>query len=134
MSSLKIRQALETAVNSMLPALATAWENVPYTPVVGTPYQKAYILFAEPENNEIASPRYRELGYLQLTLMYPLNVGTKDAQTRAELIRTAFPKGSTFAKSDVTVMVEKTPEIGTGQVDGDRWAIPVKIRFFSNVL
>ena len=36
MSVVKVKAALETALNGMT-ALATAWENVAFTPVAGTP-------------------------------------------------------------------------------------------------
>jgi hypothetical protein len=131
MSAVKIKAALETALNSMT-ALATAWENTPYTPVTGTAYQQVNILFAEPDNIEFGS-RHRELGYMQIKLMYPLLNGSVNAITRAELIRTTFFRGASFASGGVTVIIDRTPEISAGSVEGDRWAIPVKIRFFSNV-
>jgi len=40
MSTLKIQQALETRLATMLPALATVAENVDYTPITGRPYQR----------------------------------------------------------------------------------------------
>ena len=130
MSVVAIRAALETALNGMT-ALATAYENAPYMPVAGTPYQQVHILFADPDNLEYGS-RHRELGYMQVKLMYPLQVGTATVAARAELIRTTFYRGASFTSSGVTVIVEKTPEVGSGQVEGDRWAVPVRVRFFAN--
>ena len=131
MSVVAVRAALETALNGMT-ALATAYENAPYTPVAGTPYQQVHILFADPDNIEYGR-RHRELGYMQVKLMYPLQVGTSTVAVRAELIRTTFYRGASFTSSGVTVIVEKTPEVGSGQVEGDRWAVPVRVRFFANV-
>ena len=71
---------------------------------------------------------------MQIKLMYPLQVGSVTAITRAELIRSTFYRGASFTASGVTVIIERTPEIGAGSVEGDRWAIPVKIRFFANIL
>lgn len=132
MSAIKIRGALETALNAISPALSTALENVKFEPVSGTAYQQVNILFAEPDNVEYGRA-YRELGYMQVKLMYPLQVGTNAAMTRAELLRSNFYRGASFTNSGVTVIVEKTPEIGSAQVEGDRWAIPVRIRFFANI-
>jgi len=131
MSVVACRAALETALNGMT-ALATAWENSPYTPIAGTPYQQVHILFADPDNLEYGR-RHRELGYMQVKLMYPLQVGTATVAARAELIRTTFYRGASFTSGGVTVIVEKTPEVGSGQVEGDRWAVPVRVRFFANV-
>lgn len=127
-----IRAALETALNAMSPALATAWENMAYTPVAGTAYQQVHILFAAPDNLEFGS-HHREVGYMQVKLMYPLQVGTATIAARAELIRTTFYRGASFTSSGVTVVIEKTPEVSPGSVEGDRWAVPVKVRFFANI-
>lgn len=132
MSAVKVKAALETALNAMSPALATAWEGVQFQPVSGTPYQQVNVLFAPPENVEYGR-RYREVGYMQAKLMYPLGAGLSAAMARAELIRATFYRGASFTSGGVTVIIEKTPEISPGSADGDRWAIPVKIRFFANV-
>lgn len=132
MSVVKIRAALETALNAMSPAVSTAWENAAFVPVAGTPYQQVYILFATPDNIVYGST-HRELGYMQVRLMYPQAVGTSVVAARAELIRTTFYRGASFANGGVTTRIDKTPEIGAGSVDGDRYAIPVKIRFFANI-
>lgn len=132
MSIVKIRAALETALNGMSPALATAWENAAYVPTAGTAYQQANMLFATPSNREFGN-RYQELGYMQVKLMYPLQVGTSAIAARAELIRTTFKRGNTFANGGVTVMIPETPEIAPGGVEGDRYAVPVKIRFVAQI-
>jgi hypothetical protein len=127
-----IRSALEVALNAMSPSLSSAWENAPFTPVTGTAYQKVQLLFAEPVNSEFGR-NYRELGYMQVTLFYPLLVGAALPAARAELIRSTFYRGAAFTSSGVTVTVSNTPEVSPGSVDGDRFAIPVKVRFFSNI-
>lgn len=132
MSIVNIRAALETALNAMSPALSTAWENAAFVPVAGTPYQQVNILFASPDNMVYGSA-HRELGFMQVKLMYPLQVGTAVVAARAELIRATFKRGASFSNSGITVVVEKTPEVSPGSVDRDRWAVPIKVRFFSNI-
>lgn len=132
MSLPSVRAALESALNDMSPPVQTTWQNMPYTPVNGTPYQKAFILTAEPGNAEYGS-HYQERGIFQVTLMYPLMTGSAAAEARGELLRTTFARGNSFVSGDVTVMIERTPHIGHGMVDLDRWAVPIKIRFFANI-
>lgn len=132
MSISSIRAALESALNGMSPSVQTTWQNSPYTPVTGTPYQKVFILTAEPGNAEYGA-HYQERGIFQVTLMYPLMTGPAAAEARGELLRTTFARGNSFVSGSVTVMIERTPHIGQGMVDEDRWAVPVKIRFFANV-
>ena len=133
MSLTAIRIALETKLAAITPELSTAYENVPFTPVTGTAYQAAYLMPATPANPTMGDGYYREQGIFQVTLMYPLQAGPKTAADRAELIRAAFKRGTTLTSGTVSVIIERTPEIGQGRVDGDRWALPVKIRWYAGI-
>lgn len=137
MSLSQIRAAFETELAGMSPALATAWENVVLSPkpAAGTPYQIAKLMPAEPENPTYGDGFYRERGYFQLNLCYPTkqNPGAGPSIARAELLRETFPRGKTLIAGGVTVIVERTPEIGVGFSDGDRYVVPVRIRYFANV-
>ena len=128
-----IRAALETALNGMSPALATAWENNAFAPPASTvAYQKAFVMFATPDNPEMGAS-HQELGIFQVTLCYPLQIGTGAVAARAEALRTTFRRGFSFTSSGVTVNITKTPEIGAGTVAGDRFEMPVKIRFMAQI-
>lgn len=129
MSVVAIRAALETALAAMSPALSTAYENKAHTPVTGTPYQRVAIMFARPDNEELSAAHVAQ-GFMQVTLFYPENAGPSAASTRAELIRTTFYRGRSMTPvSGVAVTVFTTPEIMPGYVDGDRYCIPVRVRF-----
>ena len=52
MSLTAIRAALEQAVESITQSIATAWENVEYKPIDGIQYQRVYIIYADPNNQE----------------------------------------------------------------------------------
>ena len=132
MSIVSVRAALETKLNAMTPALATAWENAPYTPIAGTPYQAVYLL-PTVENPTMGDGFYRELGIFQISLFYPLQAGPGAAAARAELIRTSFKRGTSMVSGTVTVRIGNTPEIGQGRIEGDRWHVPVKCRFFAGI-
>lgn len=133
MSQALIRAALETALNGISPALATAWENAPFTPVAGTAYQRAYIKGVT-DNPTVGGNHYRVNGYMQVNLCYPLQTGTSAANTRAELIKTTFKRGYSFTSGGVTVVIDKTPDgMEGGRVDGDRFVLPVKIYFFCDI-
>lgn len=135
MSQVKIRAALESALNSMSPSLTTAWENVAFSPpALSSPYQSAYVLFAEPENPSFGNGMHRERGIFQVSLRYPVQAGDSAARARAELIRTTFARGATFTNGGVTVTIERTPDVGQGAADEGRWVVPVKIRFYSNII
>lgn len=132
MSVLKIRRALESGLNAITPALSTAWQNDAFVPVTGTPWQRVDILYTEPDNIEFGNV-FRQDGFMQVSLFYPLKVGTATAETRAELIRSTFKRGNTYTNSGVDVIVDKTPEITQGRRDDDWWNVNVRIRFFAHI-
>jgi hypothetical protein len=133
MSITSVRAALEVKLAAITPALATAYENAPYTPVAGTPYQAVYLMTATPENPTMGDGFYREQGIFQVSLFYPLQAGPAAAAARAELIRTAFKRGTALTSGTVTVRISRTPEIGQGRVDGDRWHQIVRVQYFAGV-
>lgn len=133
MSAVLVRQALEVALAAMSPALSTAWENVPFTPVSGEPFQRVTVLLAEPANPVIGPDFHTEQGFMQVDLAYPLNAGPGAATARAELIRSTFARGAPFTASGVTVTIERTPEIMPGRVEEDRFVIPVRVRFYAHI-
>lgn len=133
MSEAAIRKALETRLSIIAGPLATAWDNADFDPTPGTPYQRVALLTAETENPAQGSVFTRYLGILQITLMYPTGDGASNADVRAELIRAWFPRNLSLVNSGVTVTIDKTPYKMTGFVDGDRWAVPIRIPYYANV-
>lgn len=131
MSITNIRIALETALAGMSPALVTVYENTSLTPVTGTPYQMAHLLPADPDDSERDAPP-RESGIFQVSLMYPINNGTADANARIELVRATFYKKATFTAGGERVIIDKTPSVSAGYFDDDRWRVPIRISWFTN--
>ena len=133
MSQVLIRAALETALATLSPALATSYENKAFKPPAqATPYQAVYMRFAKPENVEQGGG-YNEIGYMQVTLFYPQTEGPTNAAARAKMIRDLFKKATAFTSGGVKAVVTATPEIGNGTEDGDRWALAVKIPFMAQI-
>ena len=128
-----VRQALEVALFAITPAIACAWENQPYTPVTNSPYQRVTLVPSMPDNATFGDGHYQERGLLFIELHYPINNGSVTAATRAELIRTTFKRGASFTNGGVTVIIEKTPEIGQGMVLDAFWVLPVRVRFYAEV-
>ncbi|MDI6742659.1 MAG: phage tail terminator-like protein [Smithella sp.] len=133
MSLAAIRAALETRLNNMASPISYAWENTPFTPVAGVPYAAIYLMPATPDNPTMGDGFYREQGIFQISLFYPLQTGPKAAIVRGELIREAFKRGSSLVSGTVIVRIFRTPEIGQGRIEGDRWHLPCKIQFFADI-
>lgn len=136
MSQLKIRQALERALfgnGGMIAEAQTRIENRPFSPTPDVAYQRVDLIPAEPENPTFGDGFHREVGTFQILLMYPADVGAGAAQAQAELVRDLFHRGATFERDGLTVVVSRTPSIGPGYQDGNRYALPVRIRYYANV-
>jgi hypothetical protein len=131
-SDVAIRAALEVRLAAQLPAIDTAYENATYSPSAATPYQRVELMRAQPEN-----PTYdafkRKKGVLQVTLMYPQAAGPGAAEARADALGLWFPRGLTLTSGGIVVVIDGTPYVMAGFQDGDRWSVPVRIPYFSNI-
>ncbi|MFD1189752.1 phage tail terminator-like protein [Phenylobacterium conjunctum] len=133
MSLLIVRQQLEQALDAITPKIDTAWENVFYVPTKGVPFQRVQLFYGEPENPTMDG-FYRDVGFLQSTLYYPLQSGPGDAITRAQLLRTTFYRGRSFVSGKITTVIKGTAQRLPSIVEDDRFLVPVRVPFFANVL
>lgn len=129
MSIINIKAAIETAINGMTPVLPTAWENIPYNPIAGTPYQQVWFLSFMPGQREFGITSHQVNSYFQIDLLYPLLAGTNAVLNRAELIKSLFKQGSTFTNAGQSVNITQTPTVSSGRVEGDRWKVSVKVYY-----
>jgi hypothetical protein len=133
MSQNAIRDALEHALDAVQPPLDTVHGNEEYAPIAGRPYAEVFVMFATPGNPTMGDGFYQELGVLQVNLQYPTGTGSAEATERAELIRQVFKRGASFTESGITVLIDKTPAISPGAVEGDRWKVVVRAPFCANI-
>ena len=126
---LNARLAFEEAINAISPTIATAYENVSFTPTINVPYQELYDIPASNDHLFINSSEFEGLGIFQITLRYPRGKGSKDAFNRAELYVSSFPCGLKLTKNGDTVTVLQTPQIDVLGVDGDRYVVAVSINY-----
>lgn len=130
---LAISKAMEVRLKAFDADFPTQWENSNFTPVSGTAYQAANVLFAEPENPTMGDDFWRQRGYLQVQLRFPSNTGKAAAFTRAGQLQSWFKRGLSLEADGITTVVEKTPEVTNGANDGDRYVVNVRIRFYANI-
>lgn len=133
MSVEAIRKALEAECKAVLPVDQIAWQNVNFEPKSAEEFYEVYVLFAEPENPTQGDGFYRQRGYLQITLQFPANKGPGPARTAADALRSHFHRGLPLEADGVTTIIERTPEIGSGSNDGDRFTIVMKARFWADI-
>lgn len=133
MSMVIIRRALEKKLAALSSNIAIAYENVAYTPITGTPYQRAELLPNSPDNSIQGSSVYIERGIFQITAMYPTGAGTAAAGTHAQNVRSHYKRGTSMTESGITVLITNTPKISPAIIDGDRYCIPISIPFQAQV-
>ena len=133
MALIEIRTALETKLNALTPTLATAWESVPFMPVVGTAYQQVNLMIADTLNPTLGGTHYRIKGFMQVLLCYPPNAGAKTAATRADLLVNHFKRGTSLTSCVITVIIDKTPSIAPALIDGVLYKVPVSIYFSADI-
>ena len=133
MALVEIRTALEAKLNALTPSIATAWESVPFTPVVGTAYQQVNLMIADTLNPTMGGTHYRIKGFMQVLLCYPPNAGAKIAATRADLLVNHFKRGTSLTSAGITVIIDKTPSIAPALIDGVLYKIPVSIYFSADI-
>lgn len=135
MSIAAVKIALEKQVKAISGTMSTGWENTSYSPPVdGSAYQLIHLLPATPDNPTFGTKFYREVGLMQITLSYPLDGGAGKAYAKAEAIRAGFTRGDSFTQAGVTVIIAATPTVGPGMNQADRYVLPVRIRYFANIL
>lgn len=120
-------------VGGVVRANLTAWEGVAFDPVAGVPHQQVTLLPATPDNPTFGDGHYREIGFIQVTLFYPRGFGTLGIMTRAELIKSTFPRGSSFSSNGVVVHIPRTPVILSSGVQDESLVAIVKIQYYADI-
>jgi hypothetical protein len=124
---------LANGTGGTVTAQLTAWENVSFKALNSVPYQKVNFVFARPENPTKGDAFYREIGFLQVTLYYPQQEGPFAALSRAELIRSTFPRGSSFSNNGIIVNIDRTAEIMPGMPTDESYVMIVRVPFYANI-
>ena len=126
---LNARLAFEEAINAINPTIATAYENVSFTPSSGVPYQELYDIPASNNHLFIDNAEFEGLGIFQITLKYPSGQGMKTVSNRAELYVSSFPCGRKLTKNGDTITVLQTPKVNNLGIEGDRVVVAVSINY-----
>jgi hypothetical protein len=140
--ALKARvQSLPAPVNFPAQTGRVDWPGVPFTKPhangQAAPYLECRLLPNTAQRVFIgSSDPHRRMGILQLTYMHPIvlaNATNVDWQAQFSQIGGAiaehFPADLRMTFEDVTVRVEKAPDVSQAFVDEAWWRVPVSIRY-----
>jgi hypothetical protein len=131
-SYLDISAALDSNLNTFATAnsIVVAWENKDYQPVTGTLYLRPTLLPADTESIGLGNTSSEDhLGIYQVDVIAPIDKGKGQAITKADLVKTAFPKGN-LTYNGLKLRIRSVSR-GSGSRDGAYYIVPVFISYHS---
>lgn len=132
MAILEIKRAAERKLNTLSPALPTAYEGVTFNPPNGL-YQRVQFTIQSPDDPVLGTGFHRERVTMQIFVVGAANKGTSEVITRAELIRNHFAKGLVLQEGNVKIHVLKTPQVAGNTVVSERVICPVLIELVAEI-
>lgn len=124
-----IRAAFVTRL-LLFPSLPpVAWENVAYTPTIGTTYIAPYLLPGEPIQVEIGTAgANRYTGVFQISIFAPTGSGIAAINTLAGALCDYFKRGTTVSYGGLIVSCQKAYSAPVLQ-ETDWQHLPITIRY-----
>lgn len=122
-----IAVALEKRLALLSPGISIAYENIDFKPVTGVPYQRVNLLVNDPVDHAVTMDVLEQRGIFQVMLCYPLGGGRSPAQRQAQFTANHFAPVQDLTFGTAKVEIRKTPKVGSGRRDEDRWCIPVTV-------
>ena len=138
MSITNIRAALDTRLLSTpggLPAQWTAWDNkgLKTQPTTTQAFQVVSLLPARPDNPTLTEETQIHNGIYQVLLYMPVSAGPLPGEAIAQAIVSHFYAGLTLTYGGQKVRIRGTPAIGAGYLSGERYCVPISVRYNSIV-
>lgn len=126
-----IRAALDTRLSTMPGLPPIAWEGEDYAPVAETTYAKVNLLPRRPANPTLTEQRQDNGGVYQISLYFPRGAETGAMDALAGAVQLHFAASTSLSAGIINVRIEGTPAIAAGFPTGDRWLVPVSVRYRS---
>lgn len=126
-----IRAALDTRLATMPGLPPIAYEGDNYAPVAEVTYAKADLMPRRPANPTLDEQTQDNGGVYQISLYFPRGTDTGTMDALAGAIQTHFAAGTRLTAGIISLRIEGTPAISAGFPTGDRWLVPVSIRYRS---
>lgn len=122
------KKLVENRLKTLSPLPSIAWENVNFqVPADGSLYLRCTMQVRTTDDTCIGGNYYREDITFNVYVLDKLNIGTGNALTVAENIRTLFKKTTTLQEGTTRVQILTTPRIAGAVVTNDRLVIPLSI-------
>jgi len=127
----KIRAALESHLNDWVSVPELAIEGQDFTPSPGALYATVNLLPRRTDNPTLTERLRDDGGIYQIGLYFPRGTDTATCDLLAGSLAAHFEAGTMLEAGIIKVRIEGTPAIAPGLPVGDRWLVPVSIRYRS---
>lgn len=99
-----IQVALDTQLSTLSGGVVVAWENVDYTPTLGTPFIRPTMLIPSSRLATLSSTQYNQ-GIYRIDVFYPLQVGAGTLLTKLDAIYDHFRSQEKLTSSGTSVYI-----------------------------
>jgi hypothetical protein len=113
-----VEEATLGALNTRLatltfsPVIPVAWQNIKYTPTVGTPYLRPTLRRADPAQVTLGPAGYnRHQGFYQVDLFDKIEIGEAALLKKASAIVAHFKRGTVLIREGFTVRIMRPPAV-----------------------
>lgn len=111
-------------------ALPIAWPNVSFTPPASGKFLRVDFIPNRVDRLFIGSGEPHQMqGLMQVSVMWPLNVGTDAPQDIAGAVAAAFPVGDPLWDADLRVRIVQRPAVAGVIVEDTRIMVPVTVEW-----
>lgn len=128
-----IESRLATWATARSPALALAWENVPFTPPAGA-YLRAFLMPALTTSADLAGAHRSYRGVYQISVYSPINAGAGAAESIADEIAALFPLNDRLSVPGLTLLVMTPVTAAQGAQDATDYVVPVSFQYRADTI
>lgn len=132
MSQENIRKAFEKKLISYTPVNTISFEAAEFKAPTSGAYFVCRLIPAEVQNPTFGDNYHREVGVFSVVVCTPVGKGSQLAALKAGELKELFYRSLSLFEGGDCVIVDRTPSIGSGYIDGNKYCIPVRIRYYSN--
>lgn len=105
MSFKDIQAALDTKLSGLPGGLPVAWENVKYSPVIGTPWIRPTLINADSQTICMGEGNQNNPGVYRIDAFYPVGNGSGQVLDKLSQIYTHFKSDPTLTAGSITVLI-----------------------------
>ncbi|GGA05599.1 phage tail terminator-like protein [Dyella caseinilytica] len=131
MSQNLCRRLIETALGAwaVSQSLDVEWENVPFEPVTGQTYLRAFQLPANSTSPDLAGAITTYRGIYQIDIVAPINEGAGPAGAIADELAQLFKLNTRYTAPPLALQIVSPCTVAKGAQDASDYIVPVSFQY-----